>query len=611
MSLEPPAPIASAEEPPLTFGEVLRAATPVVWVTPAVVSVNVAVWLVMVAAGVSPLAPAGDDLYRWGADFGPATALEGQWWRLLTSAFVHVGAVHLALNMYVFSSSGPLCERLYGNLAFLALYLLAALGGSLAATIWSPLALSAGASGAVFGVYGALFAFTRTARHSLPPEVISGLRKSVVSFVVLNVLFGLTVPNISNSAHLGGLATGFVAGWLLARPLHGIPGSPPRRYARAAALLPVLAALGGVAYLRVSKLPFARASRLASEVEAALKAKSWDEARVRLDEAIAISPDESRFYLSRGYVRERLHDREGAIADYGDAISRDPESPAPLARRCSALYYAAELERASADCDAAIALDANHAEAWHGRAEILWALGREDEALQAARRAAELSPEWAHVHLLAARLSIAKGDLPAGEREIASAASRWPREQEVATTRSDLLLRRGDLAAARAAADLAVSLDPGEPWGYTQRASVARAAGDLDGALADDDRALALDERSSSLHNGRAWTLLHLGRLPDALAAVERALALDPLSPHALGTRCWIRASGGDLSGARPDCKLAVKRWPSARLEQGMLAFLEGRLEEAARIWKDELVQQPEDAALVRSWIAKTERGRR
>jgi hypothetical protein len=54
-----------------------------------------------------------------------------------------------------------------------------------------------------------------------------------------------------------------------------------------------------------------------------------------------------------------------------------------------------------------------------------------------------------------------------------------------------------------------------------------------------------------------------------------------------------------------------VKRWPSARLDQGMLAFLEGRLEEAALIWKDELVQQPEDAALVRSWIAKTERGGR
>src|SRR5262245_32702024 len=100
MTLEPPDPVPSADDRPLTFGDLLNAMTPVVGVTPAVVAVNVVVWLVMVATGVSPLAPTGEDLYRWGADFGPATVLEGQWWRLLTSAFVHVGLIHLALNMY-------------------------------------------------------------------------------------------------------------------------------------------------------------------------------------------------------------------------------------------------------------------------------------------------------------------------------------------------------------------------------------------------------------------------------------------------------------------------------------------------------------------------------
>ncbi len=283
MPPEPPDPASSAaegsarspsESRAATFGEVLRAATPVVWVTPAIVVANIVVYVAMVATGVSPLDPTVEDLFRWGASFGPATAYDHQWWRLLTSAFVHVGAVHLGLNMYVFSQSGPLVERLYGNVAFLSVYVLAALGGSLVATLWSPLAVSAGASGAVFGVYGALFAFTRKEAHGLPAEVAAGLRKGVLSFVVLNVLFGLTVANISNSAHLGGLATGFAAGWLLARPLHAPPVALRRRYVPLAALLAALVALGGAAYYRVARLPGLRESRSPSREEAVMRRQS-------------------------------------------------------------------------------------------------------------------------------------------------------------------------------------------------------------------------------------------------------------------------------------------------------------------------------------------------
>lgn len=253
---------------PTTFAEVLAAATPVVWVTPTIVVVNVAVFVLMVATGVSPISPTTADLFKWGADFGPATVLDGQWWRLLSAAFLHVGVLHIALNMYVFWGAGTLAERLYGNVAYLLLYLVAALGGSLVSTLWSPLAVSAGASGAIFGVYGAILAFARRAGGQLPPPVVAGLQKGVTGFIVYNLAFGLTVPNISNSAHLGGLATGFLAGWLLARDLATRGRPEATRYLRLAGLVPVLAALAWGVHHRVSGLPSGRSGRLAEDAAA-------------------------------------------------------------------------------------------------------------------------------------------------------------------------------------------------------------------------------------------------------------------------------------------------------------------------------------------------------
>jgi len=231
----------------------IPAASRVAWVTPTLVLANVAVFLAMVVSGVSPLSPTVGDLYTWGADFGPAVAA-GEWWRLLTSAFVHVGLVHIAFNMYVLWVAGVFVERVYGNAEFLLLYLLAALSGSLVSTLWSPTVVTAGASGAIFGLFGAILAFSMGRGHALPPVVAARLRKGALTFVLLNVVLGLAIAAISNSAHLGGLAGGFAAGWLL------VPGDAARRtrgrrLARGLMLLPILALLAWAVGERVARLP--------------------------------------------------------------------------------------------------------------------------------------------------------------------------------------------------------------------------------------------------------------------------------------------------------------------------------------------------------------------
>jgi rhomboid protease GluP len=162
--------------------------------------------------------PDGVAMLRFGTNYGPLTA-SGEWWRLFTAMFLHFGLVHLLLNMWALLSLGMLTERLYGSARFAMLYLFAGLVGSLASYYWHPNLNSAGASGAIFGVIGALLAFMLNPRTRIPPTVAAAQRNSALVFIAYNLANGFAHQGIDNAAHLGGLTGGFVIGWLLARPL--------------------------------------------------------------------------------------------------------------------------------------------------------------------------------------------------------------------------------------------------------------------------------------------------------------------------------------------------------------------------------------------------------
>ena len=201
-----------------SFHALARAATPRVVVSRAFVAACVLAYLAMVLSGVAPMDPSPKDLIDWGGNLGAAVALDGEGWRLLTSMFLHGGLIHLALNMWCLWQAGPLVERLYGNVGFALLYLASGLGGSLAGARVHPMVVGVGASGAIFGIFGGLLAFLLTHRAAIPASVLRPIRASAIGFVIYNGVFGLVYPGIDNAAHLGGLATGFVAGLLLRRP---------------------------------------------------------------------------------------------------------------------------------------------------------------------------------------------------------------------------------------------------------------------------------------------------------------------------------------------------------------------------------------------------------
>ncbi|GAB4007990.1 hypothetical protein GCM10028808_13070 [Spirosoma migulaei] len=178
-------------------------------VTPILVWLNVGVFILMAVSGVDMLQPASADLIQWGANYSPLT-LGGEPWRLLSCCFLHIGILHLLFNMYALVQIGPILEPLLGTRQFTIAYLTAGLMGSVVSLWWHDVVLGAGASGAIFGMYGVFLALLTT--NWLDAAVRRELLKSILTFVGFNLFIGMQ-SHIDNAAHIGGLLGGLFTGY--------------------------------------------------------------------------------------------------------------------------------------------------------------------------------------------------------------------------------------------------------------------------------------------------------------------------------------------------------------------------------------------------------------
>jgi rhomboid protease GluP len=359
-------------------------------VTQAIFGINVAVFIAMMLAGVSMLDnPAGRDLVHWGANFGPLT-VSGQWWRLLTCVFIHGGLLHIGFNMWCLWDLGRLAESVYGHWTFAVVYLITGLAASLASLIWNPVILSVGASGAIFGIAGALIASFYLGEFSLPRAAMSGMLRSVVVFVGYSLFFGAAI-GADNAAHVGGLLMGLLLGALIAKvaPAHD-------DFLRRIAVLLVgaLFVVGGVRWLQHSRAYLLHAQNGVGLLD---RGKTG-EGIAELQKSVSQRPDFTAAHaaLARAYVEK--HDFDNAAAEMRRVIVLNPRSEDAY-YRLGLIYLEQKLPSKAQDTFAQLLkIDPQSADGHAGLAAALSDQHRDLEALEEYKRVAALDSSYESVY---------------------------------------------------------------------------------------------------------------------------------------------------------------------------------------------------------------------
>ncbi|HEY2381209.1 MAG TPA: rhomboid family intramembrane serine protease [Terriglobia bacterium] len=165
---------------------------------------NIFIFILMAFAGGSTNEPT---LMAFGVKSNPEIAI-GQWWRFVTPIFLHIGLLHIGFNSYALWVVGPQVEKLYGGARFVILYVLTGIAGVAGSYLMHPETQSAGASGAIFGLFGVLLVFGIRHRHEIPPFFKRAVGTGVLPVILINLVIGFSIPAIDNSAHIGGLLAG-------------------------------------------------------------------------------------------------------------------------------------------------------------------------------------------------------------------------------------------------------------------------------------------------------------------------------------------------------------------------------------------------------------------
>ena len=180
--------------------------------TSLIINLNILVFLAMLFSGIHPFYPSGYELLEWGANRRFETT-NGEWWRLFTSIFVHSGITHLIVNISGLVIAAVLIEPKLGRTNYFILYLLSGVFGSLTSTYWYANTISVGASGAIFGLFGAILSLALT--NSFHPIEKKGILILIGTYTGIALLCGL-MGSIDNAAHIGG----FISGMFISLIIH-------------------------------------------------------------------------------------------------------------------------------------------------------------------------------------------------------------------------------------------------------------------------------------------------------------------------------------------------------------------------------------------------------
>ena len=359
--------------------------TPSFPITTALIGLNALVFLIMVLRGVSFLSPSPQQAIAFGADFGPLT-LNGQWWRLLTSMFVHFGILHIGLNMWCLWNLGRAAEQLMGRVSYLLAYFVSGIFSSIASVYWHPMGASAGASGAIFGMAGVLVAYVKLKKTPSHLTINSKMLGSLGTFIAYNLAFG-ALPGISNAAHIGGLLMGLAVGAVL--PAASASESSRRTRLTLVAIFSAIALLGSAV---AAKKLNSQVSELTS-AEQLLAQKKTDEALTRLQQLTAREPGfgPGHELLARAYLVKSQYPE--AIAELQKAYDTNPKS-ARYQQELGTLYVQLGMMSAATTFFKSLEeQNPKNAFAHFGLGQISLSKGEYDSAIPEFQRALALDPQ--------------------------------------------------------------------------------------------------------------------------------------------------------------------------------------------------------------------------
>jgi rhomboid protease GluP len=365
-------------------------------------AINLAIFIIMVASGVSWISPQTDQVLRWGADYGPYT-LSGQYWRLITSMFLHFGIIHIFGNMWCLWSLGQLAEKLIDSVSLLGLYLVTGIGASLLSLSWDPMRVSAGASGAIFGIAGALISVLYFGNLGLQPASVRKLLGYVIRFAFLNLLFGLQ-GHIDNMAHLGGLVTGLAAGFFLARTFNATPEERPARRR-------VVLAVSAVVVILLF-VPVIGAKQYAVEFgkgQTAFNHNDPNAAIPHLQKYVAAGPDNAAGHALLGAAYHRANRLDEAAEEYERGLTIKPDDPYMQVYLAEIYAYQKKTDKAVALFRKGIPGSAPDPGIFYWYAEALKDAGNLTEAESNSRRAVQLDLKSIDAHKLLAEILTLEG----------------------------------------------------------------------------------------------------------------------------------------------------------------------------------------------------------
>ncbi len=426
----------------------------------AILGLNILIFILMTLAGGSKNAAV---LLSFGASFGPYFRA-GQIWRIVMPMFLHIGVPHLAVNMAGLLLLGILLEPIYGYGRFSLLYVLSGMGGSLLSMEASS-NIAAGASGAIFGIAGAMLV-TGIFHPDVVPRRWKGVFGiGVLAAIIANLAFGRLVPHIDNWAHLGGLITGLVLARLIP-PAVRLKEQGGRRAGQPVVILPVILVVLAMGATTENAVKARQAVQLLADSARLAAAHQTARAISVLEEARRLSPEDPRIDEQLGALYLAAGQPAKAVAEFQRALRLGPMAPVASIQLVLAYERAGDSTKARALLKEVARSAPRDADTQEALAETCDALKLYPEAIQhyqATLRAAPNSPlalnnlAWLYTTCPDARYRKPAAALQHARRAVVLTGGKQP---EILDTLAAALYANGKTQQAVEAEERAVALDP-------------------------------------------------------------------------------------------------------------------------------------------------------